>query len=164
MSVNIYNSNPNASSEAENFQTVASRGSNLAGNMIYDNTNSDLTSVNVQDAIDEIDTKVENNADAISQINTDLSNITPSADGVHFKFGVTRGQEEAQIGTVTFDTPFPDANYNVFLTVCNPNTGLIWTYSVITKTATGFTFRTAYTAPDIDWTNYFNDIQWLAIR
>ena len=66
MSVNIYNSNPNASSEAENFQTVANRGSNLAENVIYDNTNSGLTSVNVQDAIDELDTD-------ITRINTDLT-------------------------------------------------------------------------------------------
>ncbi len=73
MSVNIYNSNPNASSEAENFQTVASRGSNLAEDMIYDNTNSGLTSVNVQDAIDEVNEKVKDNVEAISQINTDLS-------------------------------------------------------------------------------------------
>jgi hypothetical protein len=98
-------------------------------------------------------------------LNSNLSDITPSADGVHFKFGVTSNLAESlPYGTVTFATPFPDANYNVFLTVCNPNTSLLWTYSVLTKTATGFTFRTAYAASDINWTNYFNDIQWIAVR
>lgn len=73
MSVNIYNSNPNASSEAENFQTVADRGSKLASDTIYSNTTSGLNSVNVQGAIDEVNGKVENNADAISQLNSDLT-------------------------------------------------------------------------------------------
>lgn len=77
--------------------------------------------------------------------------------------GFTTGQG-GEIGTVTFDTPFPDANYNVFLTVYNPNTSLLWTYSVITKTATGFTFRTAYSIDEGVWVNYFNDIQWMAVR
>ena len=74
MSVNIYNSNPNASSEAENFSQVASRGTNLAENIIFDNTGTDITSNDVEGAIKEVNGKVNDNADAISQINTDLSN------------------------------------------------------------------------------------------
>jgi hypothetical protein len=99
----------------------------------------------------------------INRINSDLSDITPSADGFHFKFGVTSNQT-GQIGTVTFDTPFPNANYNVFLEPYNDNATLLWASNVITKTTTGFTFRTAYTTNGTNWTNYFNDIQWIAIR
>lgn len=75
MSVNIYNSNPNATSEEENFSCVADRGSKLASDTIYSNTTSGLTSVNVQGAIDEVNKKVEDNVEAMSQINSDLSDI-----------------------------------------------------------------------------------------
>lgn len=78
MSVNIYNSNPNATSEEENFSRVADRGSKLASDTIYSNTTSGLNSVNVQGAIDEVNGKVEDNIEAISRINSDLSdNTTP---------------------------------------------------------------------------------------
>lgn len=73
MSVNIYNSNPNATSEEENFTLVADRGSKLASDTIYSNTTSGLNSVNVQGAIDEVNEKVEDNVEAISQINSDLT-------------------------------------------------------------------------------------------
>ena len=76
MSVNIYNSNPNATSEEENFSCVADRGSKLASDTIYDNTTSGLNSVNVQGAIDEVNDKVEDNIEAISQINSDLTERT----------------------------------------------------------------------------------------
>ena len=76
MSVNIYNSNPNATSEEENFSRVADRGSKLASDTIYNNTTSGLNSVNVQGAIDEVNEKVDDNVEAISQINNDLSDGT----------------------------------------------------------------------------------------
>lgn len=129
------------------------------------------TSTQIVGAINELDAEIGNTnissigdgtvTGSISAVNSTLSNVTPSSNGVHFKFGVTSDQSGQ---SVTFDTPFPDANYNVLLTVYNSNAALLWSCAVTSKTSTGFTFRTAYSFDGVTWIDYFKDIQWVAIR
>lgn len=128
---------------------IYSGGATSADQIAYDNTNSGLEATNTQEAVDEL--------------SSDLTALTPALNGVYFKLGTTSGQTGSSYGTVTFTTPFPSASYNVFLEPYNANGALLWESSIISKTASGFTFRTAYSTGGTDWTNYFNDIQWMAV-
>lgn len=84
-------------------------------------------------------------------------------DATKLQYGITDGSAATTDGNVSFQSPFTDANYIVFLCPFNSNANIAWSTSVISKTASGFVFESKYFANNV-WTSYYRAIFWIAIH
>lgn len=84
-------------------------------------------------------------------------------DATKLQYGITDGSGAKQDGNVSFQSPFADANYIVFLCPFNSNENIAWSTSVISKTASGFVFESKYFNNNV-WTSYYRAIFWIAIH
>lgn len=74
-----------------------------------------------------------------------------------FKSGTTSDMT----GQVTFSEAFPDDNYSITLCPLNGATGLLWSFYVTSRTASGFTFEGKYFQNN-QWWAYNQNVMWVA--
>lgn len=84
-------------------------------------------------------------------------------DATKLQYGITDASAAKTDGNVSFQSPFADANYIVFLCPFNENANIAWSTSVISKTASGFVFESKYFTNNV-WTSYYRAIFWIAIH